>query len=106
MSKSVRVAQLAGTDFVRSRYSGEKIRCMIKGAIDGGYKVVLDFSGVSGITQGFADEAIGILIRAFGVDTVTRHVKVVNANEKVKLILNWVANYSKKENCSNKNISV
>ncbi len=101
MGGILRVAELAGTDFVGSRHSGEKIRHRIKEAIDKGHKVVLDFNGVSGITQGFADEAIGILIRAFGIDTVVRHVSVVNANKKVKLVLNWVANYSKRIHARN-----
>ena len=98
MEEVIKVAQLTDTSFIGSRYSGEEIRHRIKKAIDSGSRVILDFENISGITQGFADEAIGVLIRAFGVDTVLKHVKVRNANDKVRLILNWVANYSKKTN--------
>ena len=104
MDRTIKVARLTNTDFVGSRYAGEKVRHAIKTAIDSNQKIILDFGEVSGITQGFADEAIGILIRAFGVDTVLKHVRVVNANEKVRLILNWVANYSKKMTARQKGI--
>ena len=95
----ITISDLTDTTFVGSRHAGEQIRKKIKEALDRNERIILDFQGVSNITQGFADEAIGILIRAFGTDIIN-HIKIVNANEKIRLILNWVANYSKKEHPS------
>jgi hypothetical protein len=52
---------------------------------------VLDFEGVRGITLSFGDEIVGIFARAFGKfgkEWIKRNVKVINANENVRSILN------------------
>ena len=95
-AKEVKLIDIAGADFIGGRYVGEVVRQEIEEAINANSTIVIDFSGIKGVTQSFADEAIGILIRAFGIQTVKNHVKVKNANDKIRLVLNWVASYSKK----------
>ena len=58
--------------------------------------VVLDFEGITLITQGFGDELVGVFTRMFGVGFVKRHIRVVNACEFVRGTLNWCVSYSKK----------
>jgi len=58
--------------------------------------VVLDFEGIELITQGFGDELVGVFVRAFGVDFVRRHIRVININEFNRGTLNWCVSYSKK----------
>ncbi len=87
-----------GLECIGSRGTGEKIRNKIKNEIDTGGKVTLDFGGIEIITQSFADEMIGILVRAFGVDYIRKKLLLVNANEDIKRTLNFVISYSKKKN--------
>ena len=58
--------------------------------------IVLDFEGITLITQGFGDELVGVFTRLYGVDFVKRHIRVVNACEFVRGTLNWCVSYSKK----------
>jgi hypothetical protein len=43
---------------------------------------------VRGITHSFGDEIVGIFARAFGKEWIKRNVRVINANENVRSILN------------------
>ena len=93
----IKIKDLVKNDtFVGSRYAAEGIRESIKSAIENREQIIIDFEGISGVTQGFIDEAVGIPVRAFGINKALKHVKIINANDKVRLILNWVVNYSKK----------
>lgn len=83
-------------DFAGSRFTGEEIRNIMKESFDNGESVILDFQGIEGITQSFGDEIVGIFTRIHGVDFVKNNIKLENANEKVRSILNWVVKYSKK----------
>lgn len=90
------VREFTDDTFAGSRYAGELVRKRIEEALNRGEAVTLDFEGVSGVTQGFADEAIGVLVRAFGREALEK-IRVINANDRIRLILNWVANYSLRE---------
>jgi len=92
----IKVFDIAKVDFVGSRFAGEEIRKIIDSAISKNKKAILDFENISGITQSFGDEIIGIYIRAFGIDFVKNNIEIINANDKIRTILNSVANYSKK----------
>lgn len=94
--KTIKVKEIAPYDFIGSRFAGEKIRKVMDEAFQNGETVTLDFSGVECINQSFGDEILGIFTRAFGVNFIKERVKLENANEKVKGILNWVVKYSRK----------
>lgn len=96
MEKVIRVFDIVGDDVAGGRYTGEIIREMAYEEIQKGNIVVLDFEGVELITQSFGDEIVGIFVRAFGVDFVRKNIRVINANDKIRKILNIVAGYSKK----------
>ena len=85
-----------GLDFLGTRLSGEKVRKEMENAFKDNKAVILDFQGIDGITQGFADEIVGIFVRHYGKDFVKENIKAENYNEEIKNILNWVVSYSNK----------
>ncbi|MEM4134681.1 MAG: STAS-like domain-containing protein [Candidatus Micrarchaeia archaeon] len=94
--RKIVIREIVPYDFAGSRFTGEEIRDIMKKCFDNGESVILDFQGIEGITQSFGDEIIGIFTRIYGVDFVKNNIKLENANEKIKSILNWVVKYSKK----------
>jgi len=77
------------------RTSGLKVRLQIEETLKDKECVILDFDGIELISQGFADEVVGVFVREKGLDFVKQKIKVVNANELVRGMLNWVVSYSK-----------
>lgn len=97
MDKVIKIKKIVGNQsFCGTRALGELVRVEIQKALDSGHTVVLDFEGISGITQGFGDEIVGIFVRAYGPEFVKKRFKFENYNEKVKGIINAVYSYSKK----------
>lgn len=83
-------------DSLGLRESGLLIRQIIEENLKFNDYVTIDFEGIWLITQGFADEIIGVIVRNKGVDFVKNKIKVVNANDFIRNTLNWVVSYSKK----------
>jgi hypothetical protein len=85
-------------DSLTLRESGLRVRMEIEKELEKNKNavIVLDFDSLELITQGFADEIIGVLIRRRGINFVREKVKVVNANDFIRGTLNWVVSYSKK----------
>jgi len=84
-------------DFIGSRYAGEEIRREIDKYLSEGYnKIVVDFTGITGITQAFGDEVLGIYIRAYGTKWVRKYLEFKNLHPNVDAVLRFVWNYSKK----------
>lgn len=94
--RKILIKEIVSCEFAGSRFTGEEIRNIMKEAFDSGESVILDFQGIECITQSFGDEIVGIFTRIHGVDFVKNNIKLENANEKVRSILNWVVKYSKK----------
>jgi hypothetical protein len=85
----IRLWDLFECDFLGLRVEGEVVREKMEEIIMKNGKVaVLDFEGVRGITLSFGDEIVGIFTRAFGKEWIKRNVRVINANENVRFILN------------------
>jgi hypothetical protein len=85
----IKLWDLFECDFLGLRVEGEVVREKMEEIIMKEGKIaVLDFEGVRGISHTFADEIVGIFTRAFGKEWVKRNVRVVNANENVRLVLN------------------
>jgi hypothetical protein len=63
-----------------------------------GKVAVLDFEGIRGITHSFADEIVGIFASAFGKEWVKENIKVINANENVRSMLNLAVKIRIKKN--------
>lgn len=89
MEEAIKLWDLFECDFLGLRVEGEVIREKMEEIIMRNGKVaVLDFEGVRGITHSFGDELVGIFARAFGKEWIKRNVRVINANENVRSILN------------------
>lgn len=89
MEEVIKLWDLFECDFLGFRLEGEVVREKMEEIIMKKGKVaVLDFEGVRGITHAFADEVVGIFTRAFGKEWLKRSVRVVNANENVRAMLN------------------
>ncbi len=85
----IKLRDLFECDFLGLRVEGEIVREKMEEIImKNGKVVVLDFEGIRGISHCFADEIVGIFTRAFGKDWVKKNIKVVNANENVRGMLN------------------
>jgi len=79
-----------------SRSYGEIIREEIESAVESGNSVIIDFEGIEGITQSFGDEIVGIFVRNHGVDYIKENISIINANDEIRSVLNFVVKYSKK----------
>jgi hypothetical protein len=85
----IKLRDLFDCDFLGLRVDAEVVREKMEEIIMKNGKVaVLDFEGVRGITHTFADELVGIFASVFGKEWVKRNIKVINANENVRSILN------------------
>jgi len=91
-----------GITFLGTRVSGEKVREIIEKEIENGNSIIIDFDLIEEITQSFGDEIIGIFTRAYGKEFVKNNIKAVNYNEEIKVVLNWVVNYSNRYFLENK----
>lgn len=95
--KVIKIFDIVGIDMLGSRVQGEILRNMIFSVITKEKKkVVLDFENIRIITHSFADELLGIFVREFGINFMKENIRVVNANENIKKLLNAVVNYSQK----------
>lgn len=84
------------SDFAGSRKSGEKVREDIEFKLQDGTGITLDFAQINMITQSFGDEILGILTRMKGVEFIKENIRLVNYNDDIKNILNYVVKYSNK----------
>ena len=92
------IKEFSDFDSLTLRESGLRVRVEIEKILEKEKNavIILDFEGLELITQGFADEIVGVLIRRKGVDFVKERIKPINMNEFIRGTLNWVASYSKK----------
>ncbi|HHB95027.1 MAG TPA: DUF4325 domain-containing protein [Campylobacterales bacterium] len=93
----VRIKDFLESDFAGSRKVGEIVREDIQNKLSKRNNgVTLDFVGVNMITQSFGDEIIGIMTRVHGIAFIKHNIRLVNHNNDIKDILNYVVRYSKK----------
>jgi len=85
----INLREMFGYSFLGARYDGEQVRKLEDEIIlQNKKKVVLNFEGITAISHGFADEIVGIYARAFGVDFIKQNIRVINATEVVRSMLN------------------
>jgi len=87
---------IENSDFAGSRKSGEQIREDIEVKLQDDTGVTLDFAQINMITQSFGDEIVGILTRINGIEFIKKNIRLVNYNDDIKSILNYVIKYSNK----------
>lgn len=88
--------EIGGFDYAGSRDSGVNIREALKKNLEEGISVTLDFTGMSGISHSFADEIVGIVVRAYGVNFIKDKLMLHNDNTEIKSLLNLVIRESRK----------
>ena len=94
----IKLGHIQSHNFIGSRFTGLDVRRDIEKKLlheDSG--VIIDFSGIDMITQAFADEVIGVLIREKGLQFVKEKIHIAEANKDIKAVINFVANYSVKQ---------
>lgn len=71
--------------FLASRRAAIPFRKQIKaGLMDPSVRQVrIDLKGVESISESFADESIGVLVKMCGFDTVKSKIKLINADRAV-----------------------
>jgi DNA-binding Lrp family transcriptional regulator len=84
----INLMEMFGYSFLGARYDGEQVRKLEDEIILQNKKVVLNCKGITGMAHGFADEIVGIYARAFGVDFIKQNIRVINATEVVRSMLN------------------
>jgi alkylhydroperoxidase/carboxymuconolactone decarboxylase family protein YurZ len=98
MEEVIKLWDLFGCDLLGLRVEGEVVREKMEEIImKEGRVVVLDFEGVRGIAHTFADEIVGIFTRAFGKEWVKENIRVVNASESVRSMLNLAVKIALKQ---------
>lgn len=90
----IRIKNFIEADFAGTRETGEKIRLNIEKELPLNEGVTLDFALIEMITQSFADEIIGILVRLNGAKYVATNIRLVNANKDIIETINFVIKYS------------
>jgi len=84
----INLRRMFGYSFLGARYDGEQVRKLEDEIILQNKKVVLNCEGIIAMGHGFADEIVGIYARAFGVDFIKQNIRVINASETVRSMLN------------------
>jgi len=87
---------IENSDFAGSRQNGAKVREEILEKLNESEGVTLDFISVNLITQSFGDEVLGILTRMEGIEFIKQNIRVHNADDEIKSVLNYVVKYSQK----------
>lgn len=79
-------------DFLGTRLLGADARTLVLNALSQNTDVIVDFTGVSGISVSFADEFAGKLVDETSLDVLRRRVKFRNADEAVAGIIRFALN--------------
>lgn len=70
------------------RETGNRLRKIIEAAIQNNESVLLDFDEVESVSSSFADELLAKIYVEIGREKFTNHIRVKNANEFIKSIIN------------------
>jgi hypothetical protein len=90
--KEIKLFPLVG-DFAENKDKAREIRLEgIMPALQRGEEVVLDFEGISSVTQSFIHALISDILRRFGGDALDI-LLFRNCNENVKKIISMVVEY-------------
>ena len=80
------IKHMYGTDLSSTKLASE-LRKSILEEISLGFNVELDFKGVRSITNGWARNLIGLIVKSKGEDFVKNHILVVNTTPNVRQTL-------------------
>ncbi|MGF7396181.1 STAS-like domain-containing protein [Thermoanaerobacterium thermosaccharolyticum] len=77
-------------DLLLGRELGKKVRNSIEEILQSNENIIIDFTGINGTSQSFADELFGTLIEEMGLDKFKKKIKTKNANPEVQSIIKHV----------------
>lgn len=77
------IKEMYGTDLSSTKLSSE-LRQSILDEIDLGFNVEIDFNGVRSITNGWARNAFGLIVKKKGEDFFKSHILISNASKGIK----------------------
>lgn len=95
---AMKLTDLFETKDIGSRHSGKLLREKIEGHLFGKTPVTVDFGDINLITQSFADEFVGVLVRRDGV-SILSNLKFKNCNDSIKDVIRLVVSYSEEKVC-------
>ena len=75
-----------------TREDGRRFRELISEALDDGKFTVFDFSGVEIVSNAFADEVFGKLVKNFGLDELRKNSSFKDAHQEVALVVQKAIN--------------
>lgn len=79
-------------DFLGTRMLGEEARELVLASLGDEDGVLVDFSGITGISVSFADEFAGKLVDTIGLDAFRTHIRFRNADEGIAEIVRFALN--------------
>lgn len=75
--------------FLSTRDIGKIIKSEITSILDGNNNVIVDFEGISQITQSCADEIFGKLVLEIGLSKFKKCIKIKNTDEVTSVIIKY-----------------
>jgi len=83
----IRISLIEHGDFLSSRALGAEVRSQVEDLLEQGSRVVIDMSGVTGISNSFADELAAKLVASHGTERVFESVRFSSVSEDVALAI-------------------
>lgn len=80
------IQEMYGTDLSSTKLSSE-LRKSILEEIDLGFNVELDFKDVRSITNGWARNLIGLIVKDKGEEFIKNHILIINIKKSVRTTL-------------------
>jgi hypothetical protein len=75
-----------------SRSMAERMRSKIENLLEEGNIVVFDFGGVRNVSNSFADECFGLLVRKYGTEKIKANTKFIDISIVVQTSINYAIN--------------
>lgn len=70
------------------RELAKELSSQVKTAIDDNTSIILDFANVESVSSSFADELVAKVLIEVGIENFFKCVKIRNANDFIKTIIN------------------
>lgn len=70
------------------RELAKELSSQVKTAVDNNTSIILDFANVESVSSSFADELVAKVLIEVGIENFLKCVKIRNANDFIKTIIN------------------
>lgn len=86
---TIKIKEISGNK-LNSRYEGKQLRNIILNKSSTSIRLTLDFEGVQSISQGFADECFGIIVKDIGLKRFREVFNIINIQNNVRDVIRYV----------------